>query len=282
MEGESSHPCGGLFVSKILTTGFTNYNSAFMKKFISKKENLIISILVLAVIAIGVSFFAYARSKNHQVPAISQNRSAVTPASTVSASNAQAGQSDPNTPSASNPTSSTKPTTKSSQASYSDAGMSTYTSTQYGLSFKYPANMICTETHRFINGTAQVESNMVGGNSGSAAVDKYAAGIADADFQGAANGGITCGNVSINGSQANNAGGGLELMSDNGTSLRRTNLQNTIQPSQTVTIGANTFYKVPNMPNYLVIFKPTYMLEVTDVAELVPPNHIDLSSLKFQ
>lgn len=136
------------------------------------------------------------------------------------------------------------------QVSTPEYEMKTYTNNTYGLSFKYPAdNMACEESFVVKSNNYKILT-------------------------------IRCGHKNLNGGVSDESAGELILHIDNGSSEYRTMMNDAATESYTAIVGANKFYDFSNgRKNLLRLFKDNYVLEVLSATNLVPPSHIDLSSL---
>lgn len=128
------------------------------------------------------------------------------------------------------------------------ASMATYTSVKYGLSFKYPENMICDES--IMKNNSQ-------------------------EFQAVM---IKCGNKNLNGGRSDEAGGKIQLIVDNGSSTNRTTFRERSTESKTIIVGNNKFY---GSTFSAMLERPNYLVAVLNLLTLVPPSHLDLNSLTF-
>ncbi len=142
-----------------------------------------------------------------------------------------------------------------SQTQYS---METYTSSQFGFSFKYPAGMICEQK----NDGARYQ--IVGGATGPFDYYKYR---------------IDCGEKNLDGGRANSNGGVVWVYADNGQSQLRSNLRSQSTESGSKTVNGNKFYFSGDIG--WTTERPKYLFSASSIDQGVTSSKIDISSLRF-
>jgi hypothetical protein len=128
--------------------------------------------------------------------------------------------------------------------------METYTNSQFGFSFKYPAGMVCDQ------GAPKQEYRLD-------------VNITNKDYLSYP---IRCGNKNINGGRADSDGGSVYVYLDNGSSKVRTDFRNNATESKTKIYGNNKFYQA----GITALERPTYLFVLVSGSE-----RINLASLNF-